>query len=74
MAEGFDEMGELANKYPEYDTMKYSQLEDTVDNFWNKLVDMDDRAGTDVDVHNETNDHLKYAESVLQDKPKVGPQ
>ena len=35
---------------------------------------MDDRAGTDVDVHNETNDHLKYAESVLQDKPKVGPQ
>ena len=72
MAEGFDEfeMEDTSKKYPEYDTMRYLNLEDQVDSLGNELLDMDDRRETNLDEYKETNDRLKYAECVLENRTK----
>ena len=56
MAEGFDEFEmEDYNKYPEYDSMKTSNLENSIDSLRNDLFEMLNNE-TDLDLYKEKSD------------------
>ena len=64
------EMENFIKEYLEYDTIKYSNLEGQMERLINYLLHMDNRYKTNTDKYKETNVHLRYAKSVLENKIK----